>query len=176
MALPIGRRCGTWMIGCVSRQLRDMMVEARGGPQGCFVINNTAWIFLTSTPCGERISGRPMGCRWSRTLWCLASRPRFSPVKDIGSLIRAFAAAVSQEPGIRLAIAAMASKSAGAAGCRLCPAGTWPLRLAHGYGLLLQRLGCEYTDLLSEAYPTPFEGARMHCATISTHVGAASAL
>ena len=51
---------------------------------------------------------------------------RISPVKDIGSLIRAFAAAVSQEPGIRLAIAGDGEqrKELEQLAAKLCPAGT----------------------------------------------------
>ncbi len=91
------------MIGCVSRQLRDMMVEAGGGPPGLRLSSTTAWIFLTSTPCGERDFWKAHGLQVEPDSVVFGIAARISPVKDIGSLIRAFAAAVSQEPGIRLA-------------------------------------------------------------------------
>ena len=90
-------------------------------------------------------------------------------------LIRAFAAAVSQEPGIRLAIAGDGEqrKELEQLAAKLCPAGTvaflgWLTDTDSFYNALDVNMLTSLSEGLPYAIP---EGARMHCATISTHVG-----
>ena len=118
------RHLDDWI--CVSRQLRDMMVEAGVDPRAAFVINNGVDFSHIHAPVGRGDFWKAHGLQVEPDSVVFGIAARISPVKDIGSLIRAFAAAVSQEPGIRLAIAGDGEqrKELEQLAAKLCPAGT----------------------------------------------------
>lgn len=100
---------------------------------------------------------------------------RINPVKDMATLIRAFAAAVEECPNIRLVIAGDGEQEAEirALARELCPAGTvcfagWVQQIDSFYNAL----DVNVLTSLSETFPYALtEGARMRCATISSRVG-----
>lgn len=100
---------------------------------------------------------------------------RINPVKDMTTLIRAFAAAVEECPNIRLVIAGDGEQEAEirALARELCPSGTvcfagWVQQIDSFYNAL----DVNVLTSLSETFPYALtEGARMHCATIASRVG-----
>ena len=100
---------------------------------------------------------------------------RISPVKDMMTLVRAFAAAVEECPNIRLVIAGDGEQEAEirALARELCPSGTvcfagWVQQIDSFYNAL----DVNVLTSLSETFPYALtEGARMHCATIASRVG-----
>ena len=100
---------------------------------------------------------------------------RINPVKDMATLIRAFAAAVEECPNIRLVIAGDGEQEADirALARELCPSGTvcfagWVQQIDSFYNAL----DVNVLTSLSETFPYALtEGARMRCATISSRVG-----
>ena len=100
---------------------------------------------------------------------------RINPVKDMETLVRAFALAVKECPNIRLVIAGEGEQEAlirSLAGA-LCPEGTvffagWVKDMYSFYNALDVNL----LTSLSETFPYALtEGSRMGCATISSRVG-----
>ena len=100
---------------------------------------------------------------------------RINPVKDMTTLIRAFAATVEECPNIRLVIAGDGEQEAEirALARELCPSGTvcfagWVQQIDSFYNAL----DVNVLTSLSETFPYALtEGARMHCATIASRVG-----
>ena len=100
---------------------------------------------------------------------------RINPVKDMTTLIRAFAAAVEECPNIRLVIAGDGEQEAEirALARELWPSGTvcfagWVQQIDSFYNAL----DVNVLTSLSETFPYALtEGARMHCATIASRVG-----
>ena len=100
---------------------------------------------------------------------------RISPVKDMGTLVRAFAETVREYPAARLVIAGDGEQrqSLEALARELCPAGSvlfagWVQDVDSFYNAIDVNL----LTSLSETFPYALtEGARMHCATIASRVG-----
>ncbi|MBQ1264762.1 MAG: glycosyltransferase, partial [Oscillospiraceae bacterium] len=100
---------------------------------------------------------------------------RLSAVKDVATLIRAFSLAVQSRPSMRLIIAGDGEQRAELEQLaqKTCPAGTvafagWVSDMDSFYGAL----DVNTLTSLSETFPYALtEGARMHCATISSEVG-----
>ncbi len=100
---------------------------------------------------------------------------RINPVKDMETLVRAFAVAVKECPQIRLVIAGEGEQEALIRGLakELCPEGTvffagWVKDMYSFYNALDVNL----LTSLSETFPYALtEGSRMGCATISSRVG-----
>ncbi len=100
---------------------------------------------------------------------------RINPVKDMTTLVKAFAKAVKECPHIRLAIAGDGEQEAEikALAKELCPEGTvcfagWVKDVDSFYNALDVNL----LTSLSETFPYALtEGARMSCATIASRVG-----
>lgn len=161
---------------CVSRQLRDMQVDAGRDPARTFVINNGVDFSNLSAPVSRAQFWKNQALELEPDSVIFGIAARISPVKDMGSLIRAFAKAVSQEPGIRLAIAGDGEqrKELEQLARELCPPGTvkflgWLTDTASFYHALDVNMLTSLSEGLPYAIP---EGARMSCATIATHVGA----
>ncbi len=100
---------------------------------------------------------------------------RINPVKDMTTLIRAFAPAVARIPSLRLIIAGEGEQETEIrrlAG-ELCPSGAvcfagWEKDMDSFY----HAIDVNLLTSLSEGFPYALpEGARMHCATISSNVG-----
>ena len=100
---------------------------------------------------------------------------RISPVKDMGTLVRAFAETVRTHPGARLVIAGDGEQRAAleALARELCPPDTvlfagWMEDVDSFYNAIDVNL----LTSLSETFPYALtEGARMRCATIASRVG-----
>ncbi len=100
---------------------------------------------------------------------------RINPVKDMTTLVRAFSGAVAQLPSLRLIIAGEGEQEGEIrrlAG-ELCPRGTvcfagWEKDIDSFY----HAIDVNLLTSVSEGFPYALpEGARMHCATISSNVG-----
>lgn len=100
---------------------------------------------------------------------------RISPVKDMSTLIRAFAETVKTHPNVRLAIAGEGEQETQirALAAELCPEGSvcfigWEKDVDSFY----HALDVNLLTSLSETFPYALtEGARMRCATIASNVG-----
>lgn len=161
---------------CVSPQLRDMMVENGASPTHAFVINNG--VDFSDLSC--KLTREEF---WSKTSLSVDAdsvvfgiAARISPVKDMETLIRAFAKTVSQDPRARLAIAGEGEQrqELEALAAQLCPAGSyaflgWLSDTASFYHAIDVNMLTSLSEGLPYAIP---EGARMRCATIATRVGA----
>lgn len=161
---------------CVSRQLRDMMAEGGKDPGRIFVINNGVDFSNLSVPVSRTEFWRKQGLDVPADAVVFGIAARISPVKDMGTLVRAFAKAAAQMPGIRLAIAGDGEQRAElerlAAG--LCPDGSYRfLGWLEDTDSFYNALDVNLLTSLSEGLPYAIpEGARMRCATIATRVGA----
>ncbi|MDY4219338.1 MAG: polysaccharide pyruvyl transferase CsaB [Candidatus Faecousia sp.] len=161
---------------CVSRQLRDMQVTAGRDPSRTFVINNGVDFSNIQAPVPREAFWKQQGLEVGENSVVFGIAARIAPVKDIGSLIRAFAEAVAQEPGIRLAIAGDGEqrRELEQLADKLCPKGTvrfmgWLTDTDSFYNALDVNMLTSLSEGLPYAIP---EGARMSCATIATRVGA----
>lgn len=168
------RRLDHWI--CVSEQLRDLLVESGVDPRNTFVINNGVDFSHISAPVPREAFWKTHGLSLEADSVVFGIAARISPVKDIGSLIRAFAKAIAQEPEIRLAIAGDGEqrKELEQLAAKLCPAGTvvfvgWLSDTDSFYHALDVNMLTSLSEGLPYAIP---EGARMSCATIATCVGA----
>ncbi len=116
-----------------------------------------------------------LGLPWDERHVIFGIAARISAVKDLPTLVRAFAIAVQQVPNARLLIAGDGEQreQLETLVSQLCPVGT-----VHFAGWM-QDMGSFYHALdvnmlssISETFPYAItEGARMYCATISTAVG-----
>ena len=100
---------------------------------------------------------------------------RINPVKDMTTLVQAFAMALKLQPSLRLIIAGEGEQEAEIRSLakELCPEGTvvfvgWEKDIDSFY----HALDVNLLTSLSETFPYALtEGARMHCATIASMVG-----
>lgn len=168
------RHLDNWV--CVSRQLRDMMVESGSDPTHTFVINNGVDFSDLSCKLTREEFWTQAGLDVQQDSVVFGIAARISPVKDMGTLIRAFAKAASQEPRMRLAIAGDGEQrqELEALAAKLCPKGSyaflgWLSDTASFYHALDVNMLTSLSEGLPYAIP---EGARMSCATIATRVGA----
>ncbi|MBR6824983.1 MAG: polysaccharide pyruvyl transferase family protein [Oscillospiraceae bacterium] len=100
---------------------------------------------------------------------------RINPVKDMTTLVKAFAQALKERPSLRLIIAGEGEQEAEikALARELCPQGTvvfagWEKDIDSFY----HALDVNLLTSVSETFPYALtEGARMHCATVSSIVG-----
>lgn len=168
------RHLDDWI--CVSGQLRDMLLESGADPKATFVINNGVDFSNLHVPVERDEFWKIHGLALTADSVVFGVAARISPVKDIGSMIRAFSKAVAQEPGIRLAIAGDGEqrKELEQLAEKLCPPGTfvflgWISDTASFYHALDVNMLTSLSEGLPYAIP---EGARMSCATIATRVGA----
>lgn len=168
------RRMDHWV--CVSEQLRDTLIGNGMNPQNVFTIVNG--VDFTNVP-----QVTPRDAFWKsldfqvepdHVVFGIAAR--VSPVKDMGTLIRAFAKASVQEPGIRLAIAGDGEqrRELELLAQKICPPGSvlfagWVQDTASFFAALDVNMITSLSEGLPYAIP---EGARMRCPTIATNVGA----
>ena len=118
---------------------------------------------------------RELGLDWTQEHVIFGIAARIDPVKDMTTLVKAFAEAQKAAPNARLLIAGVGDQEqeirelAG----ELCPAGTvhfagWVSDMNSFY----HALDVNLLTSISETFPYAItEGARMYCATISTAVG-----
>lgn len=161
---------------CVSKQLRDMQVAAGRDPGRTFVINNGVDFSHISASTSREQYWEDNGLSLEPDSVVFGIAARISPVKDMGTLIRAFSKAVAQNSKIRLAIAGDGEqrKELEQLAQEICPAGTvkflgWVSDTDSFYNAIDVNMLTSLSEGLPYAIP---EGARMRCATIATKVGA----
>lgn len=128
---------------------------------------------LSYLPRAEYLQG--LGIDWDEDCVIYGIAARLSPVKDVPTLIRAFASAVKSCPNIRLLIAGDGEQCAEleTMAKEMCPTDTvrfigWQTDMNSFY----HSVNVNMLSSISEAFPYAItEGARMCCATISTAVG-----
>ncbi len=159
----------------VSDAMADLLISRGFDPQRMFSIYNGV-DFTPITPAQDRqtyLSGLGVSLEPDSVVFGIAAR--LNPVKDIGTLIRAFAQTVQAHPHSRLVIAGDGEQMAQlqALAKELCPAGTvcfagWVTDTDSFYNAI----DVNMLTSLSETFPYALtEGARMHCATIASRVG-----
>ena len=116
-----------------------------------------------------------LGLDWNEGNVIFGIAARIDPVKDMSTLIRAFARTVAACPNARLLIAGIGDeeRKIRALAAELCPAGTvhfagWISDMNSFYHALDVNMLTSISETFSYAIT---EGARMHCATICTPVG-----
>ncbi len=161
---------------CVSKQLRDMQVEAGRDPSRTFIINNGVDFSHIHANVTREQYWKDHGLPLEQDSVVFGIAARISPVKDMGTLIRAFSKAVAKNPKIRLAIAGDGEqrKELEQLAKELCPTETvkflgWVSDTDSYYNAIDVNMLTSLSEGLPYAIP---EGARMHCATIATKVGA----
>lgn len=167
------RRFHAW-IG-VSADTSKMLIRRGFDPQQVFTLYNGVDFSTPKHPQPREEYLKSIGMEVGADTVVFGIAARISPVKDMTTLIRAFAAAVRQCPNIRLAIAGEGEEETQirALAAELCPKGTvcfagWVSDTDSFY----HALDVNLLTSLSEGFPYALpEGARMHCATIATEVG-----
>ena len=172
------RRFDAW-IG-VSDGMRQLLISRGFDPQRIFPLYNGVDFSapLKTVPRDEWLRGIGLTPTDKTVVFGIAAR--ISPVKDMTTLVRAFAAAVKQAPDIRLVIAGDGEQAGEirALAKELCPEGTvfFPGWL-EDVNSFYQALDVNVLTSLSETFPYALtEGARMHCATIASNVGGVPAI
>ena len=118
---------------------------------------------------------RSLGLDWDESCVVYGIAARIDPVKDMTTLVKAFARTVQEAPNARLLIAGSGDQEEEIKGLamELCPAGSvhftgWVQDMNSFY----HALDVNLLTSISETFPYAItEGARMHCCTISTAVG-----
>ena len=185
----MGRPAANWTIGLLTRvalRLRDGWVavsdamkermEGRGYDGGRMhtIYNGIGFPKqLPHLPRQEYL--QQQGLSWDESAVIFGIAARIDPVKDMTTLVKAFAKTVGTCPNARLLIAGIGDQEQEirALAAELCPAGTvhfagWVSDMNSFY----HALDVNLLTSISETFPYAItEGARMHCCTISTAVG-----
>ena len=185
----MSRPAANWTIGLLNRialRLRDGWVavsdamkermEGRGYDGGRMhtIYNGIGFPKqMPHLPRQEYLKG--LGLDWNEDHVVFGIAARIDPVKDMTTLVRAFAKTVAAEPRARLLIAGIGDQEQEirALAAELCPAGTvhfagWVSDMNSFY----HALDVNLLTSISETFPYAItEGARMRCCTISTAVG-----
>ena len=185
----MGRPAANWTIGLMNRvalRIRDGWVavsdamkermEGRGYDGGRMhtIYNGIGFPKqLPHLPRQEYLKG--LGLDWNEDHVVFGIAARIDPVKDMTTLVRAFAKTVAAEPRARLLIAGIGDQEQEIRALveELCPAGTvhfagWVSDMNSFY----HALDVNLLTSISETFPYAItEGARMRCCTISTAVG-----
>jgi len=164
----------TYHIG-VSDPIADMLISRGFDPLTMFSIYNGV-DFTPVTPKMTRAEYfDSVGLKYEENSVVFGIAARISPVKDMPTLIKAFAKAVQEIPSIRLVIAGDGedSEKVKALADELCPKGTvvfagWVTDMDSYYNAI----DVNTLTSLSETFPYALtEGARKKCATIASSVG-----
>ncbi len=159
----------------VSNAMAELLISRGFDPQTMFSIYNGV-PFDAVEPARDRASYlESVGLPVEPESVVFGIAARLSPVKDVETLIRAFARAVRQVPSIRLLIAGDGEQAAPLKelAAQLCPAGTvvfagWVSDMDSFYNAI----DVNTLTSLSETFPYALtEGARHRCATVATRVG-----
>ncbi len=167
------RRMDNW-IG-VSQTTAEMLYERGFDPNRTYVISNGVPFDLPAPALDRDSYLRSLGFEPKEDTVVFGIAARISPVKDMGTLIRAFAKVVRSCPSARLIIAGDGEERERmeALAAELCPAGTvafagW-ISDTHSF---YSALDVNLLTSLSEGFPYALpEGASRRCATIATRVG-----
>ena len=185
----MGRPAANWTIGLLNRvalRIRDGWVavsdamkermEGRGYDGGRMhtIYNGIGFPKkLPHLPRQEYL--KSLGLDWNESHVVCGIAARIDPVKDMTTLVKAFAKTVGTCPNARLLIAGIGDQETEirALAAEICPAGTvhfagWVSDMNSFY----HALDVNLLTSISETFPYAItEGARMRCCTISTAVG-----
>ena len=167
------RRRDGWV--AVSHNMKERM-EGRGYDGGRMEVIYNGVGFPKQLPHKPRQEYlRELGVDWNEENIIFGIAARIDPVKDMTTLVKAFAKTVAACPKARLLIAGIGDqeKEIKALAAELCPAGTvhfagWVSDMNSFYHCLDVNMLTSISETFSYAIT---EGARMHCATICTPVG-----
>ncbi len=170
IALP--RRDG-WV--AVTDAMKELLIS-RGFP------GDSIWPIYNGIEFPEQMPHRPrqeylqsLGLDWDEKCVIFGIAARIASVKDLPTLVRAFALAAEENPRVRLLIAGDGEQrqAVQALAGELCPAGTVHFALWQSdMNSFYHCLDVNMLSSISETFPYAItEGARMYCATISTAVG-----
>lgn len=159
----------------VSAGMTKLLISRGFDPQRIYTLYNGVDFSTERRPLPREEYLKSIGLSVTPETVVFGIAARISPVKDMTTLVRAFARAVKVCPSIRLAIAGEGEQEAEirALAEQLCPPGTvcfagWVNDIDSFYNALDVNL----LTSLSETFPYALtEGARMHCATIASEVG-----
>ena len=116
-----------------------------------------------------------LGLDWGEDTVIFGIAARIASVKDLPTLVRAFAQTVKAAPNARLLIAGDGEQRAEVEELarELCPAGTFHFAgWIRDMNSFYHAVDVNMLSSVSETFPYAItEGARMHCATVSTAVG-----
>lgn len=159
----------------VSHGMTELLTKRGFDPQSLYPLYNGVDFsnIPLVTPKAEYLRQLGLELREDTVVFGIAAR--INPVKDMETLVRAFAQAVKAQPSIRLVIAGEGEQEAQirALAAELCPENTvffagWVKDMYSFYGALDVNL----LTSLSETFPYALtEGSRMGCATVSSRVG-----
>lgn len=173
----INRRCLRKLDGwvAVSDSMKELLI--RRGFDG-----DRIWPIYNGIDFSEELSHWPrraylrrQGLDWDDECVVFGIAARFDPVKDLRTVISAFAKTVEETPNARLLIAGDGEqrKMLEELAAQTCPAGTvrfagWQSDMNSFY----HAVDVNLLSSISETFPYAItEGARMYCATIATAVG-----
>lgn len=165
---------------CVSGSMADMLVDRGFNPQNIFTLYNGVDFSKQYNPVDRSAYFRNYGLDVGPDSVVFGIAARLSAVKDIGTLLRAFAQAQVSCPNIRLMIAGDGEQrdELEELALELCAFGSvafagWISDTDSFY----QSIDVNMLTSLSEGFPYALpEGARMSCAAISSRVGGVPAL
>ena len=185
----MGRPAANWTIGLLNRgtlRLRDGWVAVshamKERMEGRGYDGDRMWPIYNGIGFPKKLPHKPrqeylseLGLSWDESNVIYGIAARIDPVKDMTTLVKAFAKTVAQVPNARLLIAGIGDqeKEIKALAAQLCPEGTvhfagWVSDMNSFY----HALDVNMLTSISETFPYAItEGARMRCATISTAVG-----
>ena len=159
----------------VSQPTADMLHERGFDPNRTFTISNGVPFDLGAPALDRDAYLRSLGIEPEADMTVFGIAARINPVKDMGTLIRAFARTVAACPSARLIIAGDGEqrRQMEELAAQLCPAGT--VRFAgwisdtHSF---YSAIDVNMLTSLSEGFPYALpEGASRRCATIASRVG-----
>ncbi len=159
----------------VSGGMTKLLISRGFDPQRIYTLYNGVDFSTERHPLPRETFLESIGLQTAADTVVFGIAARISPVKDMTTLVRAFARAVKVCPSIRLAIAGEGEQEAEirALAEKLCPPQTvcfagWVSDIDSFYNALDVNL----LTSLSETFPYALtEGARMRCATIASEVG-----
>ena len=160
---------------CVSDALRELLEREKIGTRKRFVMYNGISFEKADPPVPAKEYLARFGISKTPGMVIFGTAARLSPVKDISTMIRAFAGTVSRFPEARLMIGGDGEEleKLKKLSERLCPRGTvvftgWLHDTDSFYGAI----DVNVLSSLSEGFPYVLpEGGRRYCASISTDVG-----
>lgn len=159
----------------VSDSMAQLLISRGFDPQTMFSIYNGVDFSKTETKRSRAEYLKSVGLEADEDTVVFGIAARLSPVKDISTLIRAFAAANQDCPNTRLVIAgdgeerdALQTLARECCAPSTCVFAGWEADTDSFYNAI----DVNTLSSLSEAFPYALpEGARMRCATIATRVG-----
>ncbi len=159
----------------VSEAMAELLIQRGFDPQRMFSIYNGVDFSTPRQPLPREQYLDSLGLQREKDSVVFGIAARISPVKDMVSLVRAFAQTVAAYPSARLIIAGDGeqAKELKALAQELCPKGSvlfagWISDMDSFYNAI----DVNMLTSLSETFPYALtEGARMYCATIASRVG-----